>query len=35
VLDAGLASRELGWQPETSLEEGLALTWAWMREESN
>ncbi len=35
VLDAGLARRELGWQPETTLEEGLALTWAWMREESN
>jgi UDP-glucose 4-epimerase len=35
VLDAGLANRELGWKPETSLEEGLALTWAWMREDSN
>jgi UDP-glucose 4-epimerase len=34
VLDAGLANRELGWQPETTLEEGLALTWAWMREDS-
>jgi UDP-glucose 4-epimerase len=34
VLDAGLASRELGWRPRTTLEEGLALTWAWMREDS-
>ena len=35
VLDASLAARELGWTPRTSLEDGLALTWAWMREESN
>jgi UDP-glucose 4-epimerase len=35
VLDAGLAERELGWKPQTSLEEGLALTWAWMREDSH
>jgi UDP-glucose 4-epimerase len=34
VLDAGLAERELGWKPQTSLEAGLALTWAWMREDS-
>jgi UDP-glucose 4-epimerase len=27
VLDVGLAERELGWQPEVSLEEGLRLTW--------
>ncbi len=35
VLDASLAARELGWTPRTSLEDGLAQTWAWMREESN
>ena len=27
VLDVSLAERELGWQPEVSLEEGLRLTW--------
>jgi UDP-glucose 4-epimerase len=27
VLDVGLAERELGWQPEVTLEEGLRLTW--------
>ena len=29
VLDASLAKRELGWEPEHSLDEGLAETWAW------
>ena len=27
VLDASLAERELGWRPETSLADGLRLTW--------
>ena len=31
VLDASLAGRELGWQPERSLDEGLAETWRWMQ----
>jgi UDP-glucose 4-epimerase len=30
VLDASLAKRELGWEPQHSLDEGLAETWAWM-----
>jgi UDP-glucose 4-epimerase len=34
ALDAGLAERELGWKPGTSLEEGLTRTWEWMREDS-
>ena len=32
VLDVSLAARELGWQPERSLEDGLAETWSWMQE---
>jgi UDP-glucose 4-epimerase len=32
VLDASLASRDLGWQPERSLADGLAQTWEWMQE---
>jgi UDP-glucose 4-epimerase len=32
VLDASLIERELGWRPQISLDEGLALTWAWMKE---
>jgi UDP-glucose 4-epimerase len=32
VLDATLASRELGWRPEVSLDEGVRRTWAWMKE---
>lgn len=30
VLDASLAKRELGWEPQHSLDEGLAATWAWI-----
>ena len=30
VLDAGLAKRELGWEPQRSLDEGLAETWGWI-----
>jgi UDP-glucose 4-epimerase len=30
VLDPSLAQRELGWQPEHSLDAGLAETWAWI-----
>ncbi len=30
VLDASLAQRELGWEPQHSLDEGLAETWAWI-----
>jgi UDP-glucose 4-epimerase len=32
VLDVSLAARELGWRPATSLAEGLASTWEWVRE---
>jgi UDP-glucose 4-epimerase len=30
VLDPSLAQGELGWQPQHSLDAGLAETWAWM-----
>jgi UDP-glucose 4-epimerase len=30
VLDPARARRELGWQPERTLDEGLAETWAWI-----
>jgi UDP-glucose 4-epimerase len=30
VLDASLAKRELGWEPQHSLDEGLAETWSWI-----
>jgi UDP-glucose 4-epimerase len=32
VLDARLITRELGWLPRVSLDDGLARTWAWMKE---
>jgi UDP-glucose 4-epimerase len=32
VLDSRLIERELGWSARTSLEDGLAQTWAWMQE---
>ena len=32
VIDSRLIERELGWSAETSLDDGLALTWAWMQE---
>ena len=31
VLDISKAADELGWRPETSLEEGLRQTWNWIR----
>jgi UDP-glucose 4-epimerase len=30
VLDPSLAGRELGWEPQRSLDDGLAATWAWI-----
>jgi UDP-glucose 4-epimerase len=32
VLDASLIERERGWRPRMSLDDGLARTWAWMKE---
>jgi UDP-glucose 4-epimerase len=32
VLDAQLIERELGWRPQVPLDDGLARTWAWMKE---
>lgn len=31
LVDINRAQRELDWQPKTSLEQGLALTWDWQR----
>ncbi len=31
VLDVGKARTGLGWEPETSLREGISRTWAWIR----
>ena len=33
VLDPGLAERELGWRAARRLEDGLAETWAWVKEQ--
>ncbi len=33
--DLTLARRQLGWEPKVSLDEGLALTIAWFREQAN
>jgi len=35
VLDSALAERELGWRARVGLDEGLAQTWAWMRQEGH
>jgi len=32
VLDIGLAQRELGWTPQTDLQEGLRKTWGWFKD---
>jgi UDP-glucose 4-epimerase len=34
LLDVHLIERELGWRPRVSLADGLAGTWAWMREQT-
>jgi len=34
VLDPSLAKLELGWEPQHSLDEGLAETWAWISDRS-
>ena len=33
VVDPGLAERELGWRAETPLDEGLAATFEWLKQE--
>jgi UDP-glucose 4-epimerase len=32
ILDTTLAKQELGWEPETPLERGIALVYRWMSE---
>jgi UDP-glucose 4-epimerase len=31
-LDISLATEELGWMPEVTLDEGIARTWSWLKE---
>lgn len=33
VIDPARAGRELGWQPQVSLDDGLRSTWEWIRKE--
>ncbi|AOW12657.1 hypothetical protein LPB72_16645 [Hydrogenophaga crassostreae] len=35
ILDRSLASSQLGWQPATSLLQGVEMTWAWLQKNSN
>ena len=31
VLDISRASQELNWSPKVTLDEGLAITWQWLK----